>query len=157
MDAERLVRAGAVVIDTRPSRDYATAHLSGSQSIELRDALVEIAGGIPAAAAAGIPLASTAFVGPDGLDGRTVLDVRQAGEFAAGHLPTAENVELAELLAPDRIQITAGPLVTMCGHGERALTAASLLERAGHRDVSVLLGGPADWAAVHGATLATGP
>jgi rhodanese-related sulfurtransferase len=34
----------------------------------------------------------------------------------------------------------------MCGHGERAATAASLLERAGHTAVAVLPGGPADWA-----------
>jgi hydroxyacylglutathione hydrolase len=33
----------------------------------------------------------------------------------------------------------------MCGHGERAMTGASLLQRAGHRDLTVLLGGPSDW------------
>ena len=35
------------------------------------------------------------------------------------------------------------------------MTAASLLERAGRRDVAVLLGGPDDWAAAHGAALET--
>jgi hydroxyacylglutathione hydrolase len=44
----------------------------------------------------------------------------------------------------------------MCGHGERATTGASLLERAGHRDVSVLVGGPDEWASVRGAPLETG-
>ena len=43
----------------------------------------------------------------------------------------------------------------MCGHGERAMTAASLLARAGRRDTTVLIGGPDDWAAIHG-TLETG-
>jgi 3-mercaptopyruvate sulfurtransferase SseA len=33
----------------------------------------------------------------------------------------------------------------MCGHGERAMTGASLLERAGRRDLTVLLGGAGDW------------
>lgn len=43
----------------------------------------------------------------------------------------------------------------MCGHGERAMTAASLLERASRAKVAVLLGGPQDWATTHGATLET--
>jgi hydroxyacylglutathione hydrolase len=34
----------------------------------------------------------------------------------------------------------------MCGHGERAATAASLLERVGISDVRILAGGPQDWA-----------
>jgi hydroxyacylglutathione hydrolase len=33
----------------------------------------------------------------------------------------------------------------MCGHGERAMTAASLLARAGHKDLRVALGGPREW------------
>jgi rhodanese-related sulfurtransferase len=41
----------------------------------------------------------------------------------------------------------------MCGHGERAATAASVLEAAGHADVAVLDGGPGDWAAAHGRDL----
>jgi rhodanese-related sulfurtransferase len=45
----------------------------------------------------------------------------------------------------------------MCGHGERAAGAASLLERAGHRDVAVLEGGPDDWSAVTGRDLVRAP
>jgi rhodanese-related sulfurtransferase len=41
----------------------------------------------------------------------------------------------------------------MCGHGERAAGAAGLLERAGRRDVAVLVGGPDDWARVSGRAL----
>jgi rhodanese-related sulfurtransferase len=43
----------------------------------------------------------------------------------------------------------------MCGHGERAATAASILERAGHPGVAVAIGGPEDWAAATGRPLAT--
>ena len=42
----------------------------------------------------------------------------------------------------------------MCGHGERAMTAASLLEQAGHKGVRVALGGPEDWGRATGRTLA---
>ena len=38
----------------------------------------------------------------------------------------------------------------MCGHGERAMTAASLLTARGHASVSVLDGGPDTWAAATG-------
>ena len=34
------------------------------------------------------------------------------------------------------------PMLVHCGHGERAMSAASLLERAGHRNVAVFAGGP---------------
>ena len=44
----------------------------------------------------------------------------------------------------------------MCGHGERAIGAASLLERAGRRDLTVLDGGPGAWARATGRFLQTG-
>jgi hydroxyacylglutathione hydrolase len=44
----------------------------------------------------------------------------------------------------------------MCGHGERAITAASLLHRAGHRDLTVLVGSADDWAAATGKALEHG-
>jgi len=78
-----------------------------------------------------------------------VLDVRQDLEFASGHVPGAVHVELGSL-AGDGDAVPRGPLSTMCAHGERAATAASLLERAGRHDVSVVIGGPDDWAGAHG-------
>ena len=44
----------------------------------------------------------------------------------------------------------------MCGHGERAMTAASLLERAGRRDLVAVAGGPPEWAAGSAAALEKG-
>jgi rhodanese-related sulfurtransferase len=81
-----------------------------------------------------------------------VLDVRQDVEFAAGHLPGAVHVELGALAAtaPD---LQSESTVVMCGHGERAMGAASLLERAGHRDLAVLAGGPDEWAQATGRQL----
>ena len=82
----------------------------------------------------------------------TVVDVRQRNEYDAGHLPSALHVELGDV---GRSTVPSGPVTVMCGHGERAMTAASLLERAGHRDVTVLTGGPGDWATARGTSLAT--
>ena len=47
-----------------------------------------------------------------------------------------------------------GPVTLMCGHGERAMTGASILAAAGRADVSVMVGGPEDWARAAGAQLA---
>ncbi|MBF6326643.1 MBL fold metallo-hydrolase [Nocardia cyriacigeorgica] len=78
-----------------------------------------------------------------------VLDVRQRNEFANGHVPAARNVELAALggLLP---QLPAGPVLVMCGHGERAMTAAAILAAAGRTDIHVLDGGPGDYARATG-------
>jgi rhodanese-related sulfurtransferase len=58
-----------------------------------------------------------------------------------------------DLRAVRAAAVEGRPVVTMCGHGERAATAASVLERAGHTAVAVLPGGPADWADATGRRL----
>jgi hydroxyacylglutathione hydrolase len=106
-------------------------------------------GGVAAWAAAGHPVRTTPLLRPDQVDAARVLDVRQDSEYATGHLPGARHVELGAL-AGQAGELTDGPVVTMCSHGERATTAASLLERAGHRDVAVLAAGPTEWARATG-------
>jgi glyoxylase-like metal-dependent hydrolase (beta-lactamase superfamily II)/rhodanese-related sulfurtransferase len=115
----------------------------------------ELAGGMDAWTAAGQPTASTELVAPDQVGDRRVLDIRQLPEFTGGHLPGALHIELGAITAAED-QLPAAPTVVMCGHGERAAGAASLLERAGYRDLAVLVGGPDDWAQVTGRDLETG-
>jgi hydroxyacylglutathione hydrolase len=118
----------------------------------------ELTGGLAAWTEAGESVTSTRIVGADEMADDVagpVVDVRQTSEFAGGHLPGALHVELGAL--PDRLdEVPRESLVVMCGHGERAMGAASLLERAGHRDVAVAVGGPPDWAAATGQDLETG-
>lgn len=92
----------------------------------------------------------------DSAESAALLDIRQASEFAAGHVSGARNLELGQL-ATHLDNLPAGRLVIMCGHGERAVSAASILERAGRADVAVLHGGPADWAKAAGRPLEIGP
>ena len=116
------------------------------------DALLgELDGGLDAWTAAGLPVESIPLVPADAVTG-SVLDIRQRNEWDAGHLPGAVHVELGDLA---EATVPAGPLTVMCGHGERAMSGASLLTAAGHRDVSVLAGGPDDWQAATGTDLET--
>src|SRR5579875_1867356 len=56
-----------------------------------------LAGGMPAWRAAGLPVAATPVLAPGQADPAAVLDVRQASEYAAGHLPGAATIELGAL------------------------------------------------------------
>jgi glyoxylase-like metal-dependent hydrolase (beta-lactamase superfamily II)/rhodanese-related sulfurtransferase len=107
--------------------------------------LGELDGGVDAWVTSGRELARTPLGTVERAAGR-IVDVRQAGEYATGHLPGALGVELGGI---GEAELPAGSVSVMCGHGERAMTAASLLERGG-REVTVLTGGPEDWARVHG-------
>ncbi|MEU1734197.1 MBL fold metallo-hydrolase [Streptosporangium sp. NPDC020145] len=110
-----------------------------------------LAGGMSAWLEAGHPQTTTAFVTADQTPDGPYLDVRQETEYAAGHVRGALHLELGDLAG--RAGDAPAGVVVACGHGERAMTAASLLERAGHTGVTVLDGGPADYAAAHGTKL----
>jgi len=94
------------------------------------------------------------LVAPDRVGTRPVLDIRQSAEHAAGHIPGAVNIELGDL--PAHADEAPEHAVVFCGHGARAMTAASLLQRTGRRDVAVLDGGPVDWATATGRSLDEG-
>ena len=112
----------------------------------------ELSGGIEAWNVAGFPVQTTPLVGPSAMTA-AVVDVRQANEYATGHLPGTVNIELGQI---STTTIPAGPLTVMCGHGERAMTAASLLAARRRDSVVVLDGGPDTWSQVTGAPLVTG-
>ncbi len=114
----------------------------------------ELGGGVAAWIAEGGDLRSNRLLTPDNVDAGSVVDVRQNSEYEAAHIPGARHVELGDLTL--RASELAAPTAVMCGHGERATTAASLLERAGQHDVAVVVGGPDDWATRTGQALAHG-
>jgi glyoxylase-like metal-dependent hydrolase (beta-lactamase superfamily II)/rhodanese-related sulfurtransferase len=114
------------------------------------DAVVgELDGGVDAWRSAGRRITGIPLVAPDDMVG-TVIDVRLRNEFDNGHVPGAINIELGALATAE---VPDGPITVMCGHGERAMSGASLLAARGHRDVNVLAGGPDEWAARHGSSL----
>ena len=106
--------------------------------------LGELEGGMDAWRAAGLPESVVALQQVnEGVHGAP-LDVRQASEWAGGHIPGARHVELGSVVASAGA-IPTGPLTIYCGHGERAMTAASLLEAQGRESLAVLDGGFDAW------------
>lgn len=77
----------------------------------------------------------------------TVVDVRNPGEWAAGHVPGALHIPLAELA--DRLDDIPRdkPIVMQCQGGSRSAIAASLLDAEGVGGVANLVGGFRAWAA----------
>ena len=76
----------------------------------------------------------------------TVIDVREPVEVAICALTGALTIPLAQL--PARLnEIPAGkPVVTMCHHGARSMSAAQLLQARGLKNVTSLKGGIDAWA-----------
>lgn len=122
--------------DQDPDEVWWQAHNIGYENLR-----GEVADGLREWVADGYQTNSIPFVSAVNVGQRTVLDVRQRAEFAEGHIAESINVELGTVsrLVDD---VPEAPTLVVCGHGERAMGAASLLARAGRRDVAVLDGGP---------------
>lgn len=76
-----------------------------------------------------------------------VVDVRDASEFAAGHLPEAKNIPLGELdqRVGELEKFKSKSVVVVCKSGARASSAAAKLAKAGFTDVTNLDGGITAW------------
>ena len=132
-----------LVILRNPDQD-AQEILWQAAKIGYANVLGELAGGLDGWTSAGLPVATTPLRPAYADENVRLLDIRQRSEYAAGHVRGALNIELGEL--PRRLQdLSDVPTVVMCGHGERAITAASVLARAGFAHATALRGGPDDW------------
>jgi rhodanese-related sulfurtransferase len=76
-----------------------------------------------------------------------LVDVREPWEHAIVALPDSRLVPLGELESRvDEVRPPAGvPVVTICHHGVRSLSAAAMLAAAGVEDVASLHGGIDAW------------
>ena len=77
----------------------------------------------------------------------TVLDVRQPGEWASGHISNARFITGSEL--PRRYEEIdrTSQIAVICGSGYRSAVAASLLQHHGYKDIINILGGMSAWQA----------
>jgi len=76
-----------------------------------------------------------------------VVDVRDEGEYAAGHITSARHIPTAQLA--ERLKeiekFKARPVIVSCRTGSRAGAAADLLRKNGFGEVLILRGGIAAW------------
>ncbi|GAA4833703.1 rhodanese-like domain-containing protein [Kitasatospora terrestris] len=86
--------------------------------------------------------------------GALVLDVREAFEFTAGHVPGSRWIPLGQLAGGLDGLPRTGPVLVICASGNRSRVGAELLTRAGFDAVSVS-GGVAAWS-LSGRDLAAG-
>ncbi|MBA2292560.1 MAG: MBL fold metallo-hydrolase [Gemmatimonadales bacterium] len=78
-------------------------------------------------------------------DGRHVLDIREANEYAAGHIPGAEHHPLGTLESSVANLDRSTPLAVHCQGGTRSAIGTSVLERMGFTDVIDLTAGFGGW------------
>jgi len=111
-------------------------------------------GGFRTWAEAGRPVSSYKRLLSDELERRlldgerlVVVDVREPGEWFTGHIPGSVNIPAHDLPLKAG-QLPFGPtLAVHCGHVYRATIGASLLERAGYDQLSVVEDGYEGWEA----------
>ncbi|MBS0354405.1 MAG: rhodanese-like domain-containing protein [Proteobacteria bacterium] len=76
-----------------------------------------------------------------------VIDVREAGEYTAGHLLNARHIPLGDL--PNRLaeleKFKDKPVILNCQTGGRSSSACDVLRKAGFTQVHNLEGGIAAW------------
>ncbi|HET9443756.1 MAG TPA: rhodanese-like domain-containing protein [Acidimicrobiales bacterium] len=79
-------------------------------------------------------------------DGSLLLDVREEGEFEAGHAPGARHLPLGRLAAEHTTLPRDRTIIAVCRSGGRSARATMALRGAGY-DVVNLAGGMQAWAA----------
>ncbi len=113
-----------------------------------------LGGGMDAWESAGLPQANVRLVTPQEVyaemesgHGPMPIDVRFGYEWRTGHVPDARHIALGDLPTGVRELSKEGAYAAFCAAGVRAATAASVMEREGIDDVSLVVGGTSAWQA----------
>ncbi len=83
-----------------------------------------------------------ALIAAGGVD---LVDVREPGEFADGHVPGARNVPLATVRAKGKAVLPSDKVLFVCASGSRSQTAADVADGLGLAEVYSLKGGTTAW------------
>lgn len=130
VDSDRIL-----VFVSDPDQDLAYA-VTQSLNIGYEQFGGYLTGGITAWQQSGRSVTRTRVLSADQISPTfAIVDVRQESEWETGHVPGAIHIELGEIAAAGTEIL--GQLVLHCGHGQRSMTAASVLERAGRTNVAV--------------------
>ena len=139
-----------IVVAASDGYELAAADLLASVGLRVRGFLV---GGMTAWRSEGRRVSRLEQIDPDELaeriddgDGLVVLDVRDASEFAAGHIPGAVHIPYGDLGERLGELPAEQPIAAICSGGKRSGLAASILQREGFDQViHVGRGGVGTW------------
>jgi rhodanese-related sulfurtransferase/glyoxylase-like metal-dependent hydrolase (beta-lactamase superfamily II) len=131
--------AELIVVAASDGYEMEAADLLASVGLRVRGFL---AGGMTAWRSEGRPVGRIEQIDAEELarrvgdgDGVTVLDVRDAKEFAAGRIPGSVHIPYAELADRSGELSRDRPVAAICSGGKRSGLAASILQREGFEDV----------------------
>lgn len=76
-----------------------------------------------------------------------VVDVREAEEYASGHITNAKNIPLSQLdeRLPQVVKNKSLPVVLVCDKGGRAVRAEAAAKKLGYEKAQALAGGMKGW------------
>lgn len=77
--------------------------------------------------------------------GAVLVDVRELHEWNEGHIPGARHIPLGSLARRVGELDPAKEIIAVCRSGNRSVTAAMILQRAGYSKVSSMAGGMISW------------
>ena len=110
-----------------------------------------LAGGMQAWRAAGLPIQTLEQLSVDQLSQRlphlSVLDVRDPGEWEAGHVAGAVHMPFYTIEQHLDGLDASQPLAVICGSGQRSAVAAAILQRHGFQRIFNVVGGMEAWEA----------
>lgn len=79
-----------------------------------------------------------------------VIDARDPGQYAKGHIPGAVNIEWRQVLAKRNEIPKDKPVLIYCNQGTLSAQAGFALRLAGYENVRILQGGMSEWKAKGG-------
>lgn len=165
MRAAWVVDPESEVIVAADGDEEAKAMIPMLEAVGFRRIRGFLAGGMAAWRASGLKAEATPALDVPGLAGKlrageaTVLDVRSAAEWEAGHVEGSIHVPYQNLRdgVPDEVRKAGDkPLAVVCGSGVRSALAASLLKRAGVENVEHVADGGVPMLAGEGIELVEG-
>ena len=76
-----------------------------------------------------------------------IVDVREPGEFKAGHIPNARNIPAGQIKerGKDLEKLKSKPLLLVCQSGSRSAQVSTSLQKEGFGELVALAGGMAAW------------
>ncbi len=77
--------------------------------------------------------------------GAVIVDVREPYEWSEGHIPGALHIPLGSLARRATELDSAKEVIAVCRSGNRSISAAMILQRAGFTKASSMSGGMISW------------